>query len=114
MMARLEGASCGAGFDHTLNPDASIVQHLAADDAVFTHSLNGYLFHRDDAATVFFMDAHHLRHDAVRFADTQIVGQDYAEWLVADQCFAGKNGVSKSAHMVLSRVGEGALIDQLA
>lgn len=50
-------------FHHVLDPDMFIVQLLAADDAVSAHVLDRDIFRRDNAATIFFIDAHHLCHD---------------------------------------------------
>src|SRR5574340_1062478 len=75
----------GGLLHHALDADMSLVQLRAADNAVPVHVMMGHLLHGNDAATIFFIHAHHLRHHAGKFADTQIVGQNHAKGLIADQ-----------------------------
>ena len=108
----------GAGFfDQARGAVAAVAEAAAFDDAVLVALFHADAHGADYRATGIEVNLQELRHEgfvASNVVEAEVVGEDDAEGVGADQGFAAEDGVAEAAHVALAGVAEGAAIEEFA
>ncbi|VVN75584.1 hypothetical protein PS685_05281 [Pseudomonas fluorescens] len=92
-----------------------VADHFAGNHAVLVGFLWIDFLDGDDRAAELLVQLDHLGQYAVTVeVDAQVIRQDHGEGFVADQWAAGQDRVAQAFHFGLARVGERAVVEQLA